>query len=1011
MRFLLPLVLIGSIIAAAFFLFGPSETPPDTVDADPPLSAEEGSDPPVEAAPTLDSGGENQPIVERSSEADAAVVVKVVDVDGQPVPSFTLYLAESEERVQTLDGKDGSIGLADVSRVEGLCAYADGSWSIFTELDGAPEPGTGKVIDLPLILPAAKLEVRVQTEDGFTATAPWIKIMGDDDTPLAMVFLLAHSKNPAHVDGAAGLVVLENMPPGIYGFETYLEDYVPVRENLHLKEGITETVEVELSPSGQARGRVLAEGVPLAGANVGLLPGDQDEGIFGFSLDQFRSYGQIPDSIPDYQKTTTDGEGRFHLPTNSAGNYQVLVSAPGYMPQVFSSDHEILPRQETDLGDFTLAKGHGLEVLVRDGDGKPIEGVEILWARFSSNTLITQRREDNAPTEQTDAAGLALLDGLPGEKIVMTLEHEDFARQTEDYDFSGRTEVGTDRLEVTLDPGASVAGRVVDGRSGAPVNLATLALEETSERSDFLNMFGESHWEAETGEDGTFRFSRLPAGEYLLIANHEEFSENQYGPFNIERTAVEDLTVMLHPGATLHVEVLDREGMPIDDATVQVVSTESQIIESATTEDNGIATLPPLKPGDYQVTYTNLAGFDTANNTGSVDVQVKFVTLAENEEKTLTLGGIIPVADLEGEVRRGGELMARATVAIITDSGVKAGVADENGWYEIKEVPLGSFTQIVTAGTQLRGGSTTYDLVEILEEGVLRRDIVLSESGVEIHITAAGSGDPLANVPIAVRPLDGTNIQGGNFGLTDNEGVLTISSLEAGSYIISAGNLSAVFLASGDAGYGSAQLSPVEIRDDGGVQRIDMQLDKGATFRVRVRDSAGNLLKGVHLHYLDANGQPMNILSMKGTNSKGVAELEGLPAGPGIMLVRHASLGAVEVPVHLAAGQLSKKEVTLQAGTRVYVTPLGSDGAPLPGVLVTALDERGAPASYVWSMEETQATNAAFFSGGAQKVGPLLPGDYLIQLYRPGKPPVRHPLTVGGKEEVHLQLPYSTDER
>ena len=57
------------------------------------------------------------------------------------------------------------------------------------------------------------------------------------------------------------------------------------------------------------------------------------------------------------------------------------------------------------------------------------------------------------------------------------------------------------------------------------------------------------------------------------------------------------------------------------------------------------------------------------------------------------------------------------------------------------------------------------------------------------------------------------------------------------------------------------------------------------------------------------------------------------------------------------------------------------------------------------------ATNAAFFSGSAQKVGPLMPGDYQIQLYRPGNPPVRHPLTVGGQEEMHLQLSYSPDER
>ncbi|MGB0952835.1 MAG: MSCRAMM family protein, partial [Planctomycetota bacterium] len=809
------------------------------------------------------------------------------------------------------------------------------------------------------------------------------------------------------------VLTLEQAPPGRYGGTVLLEEYVDLTRRVELEAGQVEQTEITLLAAGQVHGVVLADGVPMEDATVALVAVEDQDDPFGFSLDSFRSHGGIPDEVPEFQQTSTDAQGHFVLAKNAPGQYNLLVASERHLPEVFQLDKEVLARRDIDLGSFDLDLGFGLDLVVRDPSGEALPDVEVRWNRHASNSLISLARDgriEDVEAAVTGSDGHAFLGGLPSERLQLTLQHEEFARLVEEYDFSGRTDPTTDLLEITMDPGASVSGQVVDGRTGTPIEGAELALQETETREEFLSMFGEDLWEAESAADGGFRFTRLPPGEYVLIAKHADFSETTHGPFQVDNVAVEDLMVMLHPGATLHVEVLDDEGFPIEDATVQVVNMADKINETATTDLNGMATLPPLAAGNYQVAHTNLGAFDTEENSGSVDVQVKFIKLEDYDEKTVTLGGLIQKADITGEVRRGSEIMPGATVAIITDSGVKAGVADKEGQYEILGVPLGTYTIIVQAGVALRGGSTTYDSIHIAQEGAMRHDVLLSEGGVEIHVTAAGTGKDLPNVPVAVRPLDGTNIQGGNFGLTDDKGLLQISSLAPGSYIISAGNLSAVFLSTGDAGLGSKQISPVEIRESSGMQRFEVALEEGATFRVRVRDSTGNLLKGVHLHYLDEQGQPMNILSMKGTNSKGVAQLEGLPSGPGIIKVRHTSLGVTEIPVNLRAGELQKKEVTLEAGTRVYVTPVDDNGTPLAGVLVTALDDRGAPASFLWSQEETQATNAAFFSGSAQKVGPLAPGDYQIQLYRPGKPPVRHPLTVDGGEEMHLQLPYSTDE-
>jgi len=337
-------------------------------------------------------------------------------------------------------------------------------------------------------------------------------------------------------------------------------------------------------------------------------------------------------------------------------------------------------------------------------------------------------------------------------------------------------------------------------------------------------------------------------------------------------------------------------------------------------------------------------------------------------------------------VRMGSELVNAATVAIITNSGVKTDSSDENGAYRIEDVPLGAYTILVRAGLPLRGGSTFYEHILIDSEGTITRDIDMPNDGLEIHVISTADRKGLASIPVTVRPMDGSNIQGGDFGITDEHGMIQFPSLPEGEYIISAGNAAASFLASSEAGYGSLQKSHVRITEGSGLQKIEMALQQGASFKVQVSDPEGNLLPGVYMHYLDPEGQPLNILSFKATNSKGVAEMTSLPVGPGIVLVRHPQLGSKEVEVHLKAGESTKQRVQLDRGTVVYVSVTNAKGAPQSGVLATALDQRGSPISYLWSQEETQATNAAFFSGGAQKLGPLPDGDYLIQLYRPGHP-------------------------
>ncbi len=993
MRLFLPLMLLAAILAAVIWW----PTTPGSQAKPTPQASAKTEDSPISPAPNIGHADNSSSPQRRAEEA--------WHIHLATGKEFELLVVNQNGEAQLLASKNGEVTLALSCNLLGIAATAKNAWS--TWLPFPPEIAESKSHDirLELEIPAAFLKVEAFPEGNAEVQTASIVLQAGEDHLLGRYALQA-KKNWSH---GLGQLSAAQLPSGHYTLEASLDGYAPVRKDFFLgEEG--KSFQFALQRGGVVRGRLMEANHPAATANIALLPVEEESGPFNLTLDLFRSHGVFPTTIPANHKKQTDQKGNFVLQNIAPGKYLLLAQSERSLPFVVEA-REVLPGNTCSFGEIALPPGFALTLKVRNPEGKVVTGAEVQWNREAKGSLVNLRLEQGLPTATTDQEGSVTLRGLPAEHIGLTVTHPDYANHSESYDFSGRQPPAEDLLEITLGRGASVAGLVVDGRSGYPLADVSLELEDSTKRVGFSNLLNDTQWQATSDEEGSFLFSRVPAGEYILIAKHDDFSETQYGPFQVGATAVEDLMVMLHPGATLHVEVLDNESVPIAEAKVQVVNAKSKIIESAITDANGVATLPPLKAGDYQITFTNTSGFDREDNTGSLDVQLKFVHLEEGEELTITLGGWVARANLEGEVRRGGELLSHASVAIITPSGVKAGVADDNGWYHIEDVPLGIYTVVITAGTTLRGGSTSYESLELQEEGTIRHDFALPESGIEVTVTSAEDDKALANIPVAIRPLAATNIQGGDFGLTNNEGVLQIQSLAPGKYILSVGNLSAAFLATSDVGLGSKQISPIVIQEAAGIQHFAVELEKGATFRVRVRDSVGNLVSGAHLHYLDADGQPMNILSMKGTNSKGVAQLEGLPAGPGIILVRHPFLGIAEIPVQLEAGMLQKKEVTLEAGTRVYVTPTDETGAPLAGVFATALDHRGAPASYLWAMEETQATNAAFFSGGEQKLGPLLPGDYFIQLYRPGSPPVRHAVSLHGEEEIHLQLPYSSGPR
>ena len=161
-------------------------------------------------------------------------------------------------------------------------------------------------------------------------------------------------------------------------------------------------------------------------------------------------------------RTNKDGMARFSLPTARSS---VAVSAPGYDLAVDDLSQ--------DRAAFRLTPGDGVTFRVLDRDGTPVPGAVI---RVGEHNAI--------PLALTNDRGEATVGLARGKGISYQIESEDgsFARTARVRRESPASGGPPQIVEVRLWPAFELQGRVVDGETGQPVELATLWIDEQLDR-------------------------------------------------------------------------------------------------------------------------------------------------------------------------------------------------------------------------------------------------------------------------------------------------------------------------------------------------------------------------------------------------------------------------------------------------------------------------------------------------------------------------------------------------
>lgn len=299
-------------------------------------------------------------------------------------------------------------------------------------------------------------------------------------------------------------------------------------------------------------------------------------------------------------------DGRYILRGLAPGSYRILAEADeaAYIQQYYNnrlgwdSADVVVVRAAEVIEDFNfvLEIGGTISGVVSDKvTGLPLQGVRIKSMSAEHNT------ESYA---NTDASGSYVLQGLaPGRHRIWTDDKPKnyiltFYRDVinwNDADWitvNGKGDV--EGIDLSLEQGSSVSGRVLDAETGQPISGLNL-------RSRLIN--GNDNARADTGLDGTYTMWGIPDGMHEIIVNGRGYIEERIDLEIDGRSVIGDFDISLTMGGAVSGTVIDADtGFPLANLEVHAeVPGDGRHVAWERTDAEGRFILQGLAPGEIHV--------------------------------------------------------------------------------------------------------------------------------------------------------------------------------------------------------------------------------------------------------------------------------------------------------------------------------------------------------------------------------------------------------------------------
>jgi 5-hydroxyisourate hydrolase-like protein (transthyretin family) len=573
--------------------------------------------------------------------------------------------------------------------------------------------------------------------------------------------------------GAGGEFRMKNVAPGTYDLEVRASGF-SAKQVSAVEIGATpaDLGEIALEPGAVLLGRVVSrEGKPVAGATVSArLQGFGDHG------------GEVAAAT-----ATTSADGAFRLEDLRAGEeLDLTVTRRGYaeklVPGVRAPAEQVL--------EIVIEEAARISGRVLGADRQPLEGAAVAVEPQASAA------SGSAAGGRTDDAGEFALDSVPPGPLRLRVAAEGWKPKVLEGLEAGPGE-SIEKLEIVLERGAALAGRVLDAR-GRPASEAFLEVEGpgagpmTAARIDIS---------AQADGDGRYRLEGIEPGLRRIEVHWRDRRLTR----ELEVAPGENVLDLRFEGGTeVSGRVSDGAGNPIAGAQAALVSPAGppRMAASALTGVDGTFQMTDVPDGSYQL-QAEARGYATSAADQAVEVAGAPVTGLEVQ---LSAGAAVRgrLIGLEPKEAAGAQVSALQETKRL----FSAGIVRPDGSYEIQGLMPGDWKISAVAGGSGRTAEATVEIDGATAEEHLDLEL---KAGLRLTGTVLRAGQPAAGMHVSVRPL-----KAGSLGVatTNHEGRFELAGLDPGPYKIS------VAVANG-----SSQSRPITLADDDDI-RIEIDTSR-----------------------------------------------------------------------------------------------------------------------------------------------------------------------------------------
>ena len=494
--------------------------------------------------------------------------VRVIDKQRQPVPNAMVNVSRTGEQGMR---RSTSVGCADPSKPDCHRTGADGLMSVRTT-DGKHDvmvygDDVSPVRLQNQMLTAKAATVVVTVDRGVEISG---RVVRPDGTPAA----------DAMVEAPTGVMPrsAQTAPDGTFKLIGIASG--PTVLTAHSSDGILSSPPLTVTAPAKNVTLTIPRGARIEGR---VLDRATQQPVTDFTVGlPTRSQRMVP-AEPRAEKTIHADDGTYAIDNVPPGAVDLVVRAPGY---VSGTRGDITAEDgKTVTGvDIQLDRGATISGRVTAG-GAPVAGADVRPASQRMAPMMSQQLPAAGAGATTDGDGFYKLDGIAEGDRLIEFHKQGFVTAQKPVEVKAGNDI---HLDVELDPGKELRGRVVD-RSGSGVAGAFIAASAAGDRRGGPMVVSDG--------DGMFVVSGLTDGKYQVTARKEGMVSGEATDVDLPQTR--PLTLTLDTGATINGRV---SGVPAEQLPQVIVTASGGTSRNQTTADSsGNFALAGMPDGQVRV--------------------------------------------------------------------------------------------------------------------------------------------------------------------------------------------------------------------------------------------------------------------------------------------------------------------------------------------------------------------------------------------------------------------------